>query len=781
VREHEALCCGLLWLLLAMTMPLSAMAEHNVGIAVIHSYQQDYPWTRAQHEAFTRTLQRELPDHKLAFVTEYLDTKQVLPTEEYRESFLHYLRTKHEGHAPDLVYVTDDNALRFLLAAKDTLHWQAPIVFSGINNLTLLDSLERQRVTGVFERKEIEPSIQLIRSLNPDEQRIIYLGDGGPTDQAIAHRVEQVAQRYPDLQIEHFGGQSLSNLLAQMNTAGPGSVVLTTVGGLRDDDGYVLRLDQSIRQIVASGRAVFVMEDGYLQPGVVGGYVTSGKRQGETAAELVRQILLGTEVAQLAPHTESPNEFVLDWKALQQHDIKPNQALLTRATLLNKPLPFAEKHATPIRWTLGGFSLIALLVIASFSQSSRRKDRLIAEQTTDELTGLPNRTKLLQDIKAQHNPQLAIIDINNFKAINTFYGLETGDAVLVATTRRIQEKIDDNINAYRIGSDHFALLANQQMTLDSLKTLVMRIIEHIKQAHFSDDTPELHLTATAGISSHRSSSPIAGAEQALRQAKHTNEEVAVDNAVEADAERQRQNILWAHKLGIALKEGRVKPFFQPIINNRTGEIVKYEALARIIDEDGSIVTPYFFLEAAKQTRQYAMLTRTIIEHSLQALLGNDNIVSLNFTVEDIRNQNTVKFFKQQIQALEVAQRVVIELTESEGIENYQEVADFIDDIKTFGCRISIDDFGTGYSNFNHMIHLNADYLKIDGSIIKRINDDDNSELITSTLVDFAKRLGMETIAEFVDSQAALDKVTVLGVDCSQGFFLGKPLPTMQDS
>jgi EAL domain-containing protein (putative c-di-GMP-specific phosphodiesterase class I) len=248
-----------------------------------------------------------------------------------------------------------------------------------------------------------------------------------------------------------------------------------------------------------------------------------------------------------------------------------------------------------------------------------------------------------------------------------------------------------------------------------------------------------------------------------------------------DAGRQQQNILWAHKLSIALKEGRVKPFFQPIINNRNADIIKYEALARIIDEDGQVITPYFFLDAAKQTRQYAMLTRAIIEHSLQAMLGNEHIVSLNFTVEDIRNNGTVEFFKQQIQELGVAERVVIELTESEGIENYSEVSEFINDIKTFGCRISIDDFGTGYSNFNHLIHLNVDYLKIDGSIIKNIIDDKNAELITRTLVDFAKRLGMETVAEFVDSQEILDKVTALGVDYSQGFFLGKPSPSMQAS
>ncbi|MCK5662706.1 MAG: EAL domain-containing protein, partial [Thiotrichaceae bacterium] len=106
--------------------------------------------------------------------------------------------------------------------------------------------------------------------------------------------------------------------------------------------------------------------------------------------------------------------------------------------------------------------------------------------------------------------------------------------------------------------------------------------------------------------------------------------------------------------------------------------------------------------------------------------------------------------------------------------NYHQVADFIKQIKKMGCRVAIDDFGTGYSNFTHLIHLNVDYLKIDGSIIQNMIEDRNAEIVAKTIVDFASQLGIETIAEFVDSQIILDKVTELGIDYSQGSFLGKP-------
>ncbi len=113
---------------------------------------------------------------------------------------------------------------------------------------------------------------------------------------------------------------------------------------------------------------------------------------------------------------------------------------------------------------------------------------------------------------------------------------------------------------------------------------------------------------------------------------------------------------------------------------------------------------------------------------------------------------------------QVADKIIIELTESEGIENYQKVSRFIKDIKAMGCQIAIDDFGTGYSNFTHLIHLDVDYLKIDGSIIQNILTDKNSEIVVRTLVDFAGQLNIETIAEFVDSKEIYEKVKQLGIN-----------------
>ncbi len=767
-----------LLLLLCLADPGGAASFPQLDVVVIHSYHHDYPWTAGQHDGFTRELARALPEYEINFSVEYLDTKRVTPSADYSQKFLGYLLAKHRDTAPDLIYVTDDNAMNFVLSMGERLFPNVPVFFSGVNNLSLAPILNRRRFSGVFERKSVERNMELVRRLHPDTERIIFVGDGGPTDQAIGARVEEVARRHPGIPVVRIGENSSEALLSGLRQAGPGVVIVTTIGGVRDRLGRVLELDKALRLLTDTGRMVFIMEDAYMFPGVLGGYVTSARLQGETAAGLAARFVRGEAVSAIDPVTESPSELLFDWNALRRFNLRLDSELASEAVIVNQPLPIIDRYPVLVRWVAGILGLVFLVVIGAFAFVTRRKNRIIREQTTDDLTGLPNRTRLLQDTCGMSSPRFAVIDINNFKAINSFYGLETGDAVLVAVADEIRRLLPSGMSLYRMGRDQFGVLADGSVSLVSFQSLVEEIVETLRQSHLTIGDPEIHITATAGISGRESTSLISGAEQALNIARERNEGYAIDENALEDAERQKQNILWANKLSDALDTGRIRPFFQPIVHNATGRAEKYEALVRLIDEDGSVVSPFWFLDAAKRTRQYAMLTRAMIEQSLAMLDDHAVSISLNFTVDDIRNEDTVRFFKQKLDEYQAASRVVVELIESEGIENYEEVSRFIADIKALGCRVAIDDFGTGYSNFTHLMHLNADYLKIDGSIIQRINSDVNSELVTRTLVDFARRLGMETIAEYVDSQAILDKVIALGVDYSQGFFLGEPGPDL---
>jgi EAL domain-containing protein (putative c-di-GMP-specific phosphodiesterase class I) len=153
--------------------------------------------------------------------------------------------------------------------------------------------------------------------------------------------------------------------------------------------------------------------------------------------------------------------------------------------------------------------------------------------------------------------------------------------------------------------------------------------------------------------------------------------------------------------------------------------------------------------------------------------------SINLSVNDILDNQTVSYIKETLERSRASERVVFELLESEGIENYTEVIAFITDVKRHGAKIAVDDFGTGYSNFEYLMEMKVDYIKIDAAMIKNINRAKNSEIVTETIVDFAKKLGIKTIAEFVHSQEVFEKVRDIGVDYSQGYHFGKPESTLK--
>ena len=170
----------------------------------------------------------------------------------------------------------------------------------------------------------------------------------------------------------------------------------------------------------------------------------------------------------------------------------------------------------------------------------------------------------------------------------------------------------------------------------------------------------------------------------------------------------------------------------------------------------------------------------MIERGMAAFKAKDYEFSINISVEDIHDSEVEAFMTKILKNNpEIAYRTTFEIIESEGIENYDTVHAFIQKVKEYGCKIAIDDFGAGYSNFGHLMQLNIDYLKIDSSLIKEIDKNEKSQILTETIVSYAQKLGIKTIAEYVHSKEVYQKVIELGVDYSQGYYLGEPKPIVE--
>ncbi len=178
----------------------------------------------------------------------------------------------------------------------------------------------------------------------------------------------------------------------------------------------------------------------------------------------------------------------------------------------------------------------------------------------------------------------------------------------------------------------------------------------------------------------------------------------------------------------------------------------------------------------KQSKQYHSITKTVIDKAFKTFSSLECEFSINLTIDDILDMQIQQYLFTALDRYNIGSRVVFEIVESEGIENFNEINEFILSVKKYGCKIAIDDFGTGYSNFEYLIKLKADFIKIDGSMIQNLDTDENSRILVSTIVIFAKKLGMQTIAEFVKDETIQELVTELGVDYSQGYYLGEPRP-----
>ena len=395
----------------------------------------------------------------------------------------------------------------------------------------------------------------------------------------------------------------------------------------------------------------------------------------------------------------------------------------------------------------------------------------------DYLTKEGNRFKLLEDIKKAKKPYFALLNINSFSQINDFYGHVVGDRILKLISKRIKNLLaSDKYSFYRLHSDEFAVLCDKD-SKENFVACVTAISKDLASHPFLIAKKEIFVTISVSISYENKVNLISSAGIVKKLSKTKQEIIVYDKGMNLEKVYEK-NIEWTFKIKKALEEDRFVPFYQPIYNMKTNKIEKYECLIRLMDENDVAISPYFFLDIAKKSKQYLQLTKKVIEVSFEYFKDIDKEFSINLTIEDITSKSLSNFILEQLKKYNNAHKVVFELVESEGINNFDEVNSFIDKVKDLGCRIAIDDFGTGYSNFEYLIKLNVSYIKIDGSMIKDILVNKNSEEIVKTIVDFAKRQGFKTIAEFVSNEDIFNKMKELDIDYSQGYYIDEPRATI---
>lgn len=402
----------------------------------------------------------------------------------------------------------------------------------------------------------------------------------------------------------------------------------------------------------------------------------------------------------------------------------------------------------------------------------------------DSLTGLPNKTALERDLEAMKSPKIIIVDIDEFRKMNNYFGTAVCDRILVRMTQISQKFADDNNMAvYRVGPDQFAFIEDAAFFIDRYEDLATELLDNIKGlvvdiTALDGEQSEIEIHCTVGFALDETDT-FKKAMVALEFAKQSGKDYFCYFKNIDDTPQYAEQITRSNMIRNAIINDRIVPFYQPIFNKEK-QIVKHETLIRI-QNSNEIISPSVFLEVSKRIKRYTDIEKMLIEKSFKLIADRpDAVISVNLSGRDMTDGDVSVFIIEKLNKYKVAGRVIFEILEDENVENIERIGTFIERVRRMGVKIAIDDFGSGYSNFSYILKLKPDYIKIDGSIIKNIDTSEDSRAIAGAIIAFAKKLDITVIAEFVRSKEVFDACVELGVDEFQGFYLGEPRDSLYE-
>lgn len=250
-----------------------------------------------------------------------------------------------------------------------------------------------------------------------------------------------------------------------------------------------------------------------------------------------------------------------------------------------------------------------------------------------------------------------------------------------------------------------------------------------------------------------------------------------------DEESIRQRFHMVNVINYAISHDKVIPYYQGIHDNNTEHIHHYESLMRLEDENGTIYYPGSFLDVA---RSYGLLYDSLSAAMIRKVFekfrnAEGKSVSINLSIRDIKNRELVDYIFEFLSMVRHPENFVFEILENEDIDDYDELITFVDRIHDLGALISIDDFGSGFSNLLHLANIHSDYLKIDGSIIRKCCEDKESENLIALISGWKQLIGRDIriIAEFVENEAIQSKLLAYDIDFSQGYLFSVPSPEIE--
>ncbi|MCP4302177.1 MAG: EAL domain-containing protein [Gammaproteobacteria bacterium] len=454
-----------------------------------------------------------------------------------------------------------------------------------------------------------------------------------------------------------------------------------------------------------------------------------------------------------------------------------------------------QDSAAPIRDRIGNI-IGSVMVFHDVSKETRLFRQLSYQASHDTLTGLVNRREFENHLigafeQIRHNSEamhaLLYVDLDQFKVVNDTFGHTAGDALLRQLTELIQASIRSSDVLARLGGDEFGILlerCDEQRAIEVAESIRGSIEGYRFEWQESFTTIRCSIGVVLVTSENADVAAVmSSADVACYSAKDMGRN-QIHLYRDSDASMRHEEMKWVSRITSAVEEDRLELFFQPIIGIGKGqgkERGHYELLLRMRDESGELVSPDQFIPSAERYNLMSTLDRWVIHEALTELADRSTegearyTLAINLSGTSLSEDRFLDFVIDELEKQKLPTGAIcFEITETAAISNLSRVVHFMQTLKKLGCKFSLDDFGSGLSSFTYLKNLPVDYLKIDGQFIRNVVDDNVDESMVKAIREVGHAMGIETIAERVETKQVLDKLSSLGIEFAQGYYIARP-------